>query len=68
MLLEDFMDSKLQNTNNYNPGIRCMVNTCEYYLPGDHCSAKLVEVQHRNAKSAKETDCTTFKPKIQSMT
>lgn len=45
-----------------NGGIKCMVNTCSYYMSGDHCSADKIEVQHRNAHTSQETDCATFMP------
>ncbi|HEX3027809.1 MAG TPA: DUF1540 domain-containing protein [Clostridia bacterium] len=45
-----------------NPGIKCIVNTCSYYISGDHCSAEKIEVQPRNAADSQETDCATFIP------
>lgn len=45
-----------------NPGIKCVVNTCSYYLSGDHCSAERIEVQPKNASNTQETDCATFIP------
>ena len=46
-----------------NSGIRCIVNTCNYYMSGDHCSAEKIEVQPKNASDSQETDCATFIPK-----
>jgi hypothetical protein len=46
-----------------NTGIKCVVNTCYYYMSGDHCSAQKIEVQPRNAADTQETDCATFAPK-----
>lgn len=43
-----------------NMGINCVVNTCEYYMNGDHCTAEKIEVKPRNANSATDTDCSTF--------
>lgn len=43
-----------------NPGIKCVVNTCHYYMNGDYCSAEKIEVQPRNASDTQETDCATF--------
>ncbi|AHF10773.1 MULTISPECIES: DUF1540 domain-containing protein [Dehalobacter] len=43
-----------------NTGIRCMVNTCYYYMNGDHCTAEKIEVQPRNAGNSEQTDCATF--------
>lgn len=46
----------------HNPGVKCVVNTCHYYIQGDHCSAQKIEVQSKDAKTSQETDCATFKP------
>lgn len=43
-----------------NQGIKCVVNTCHYYMSGDYCSAEKIEVQPRNAADSQETDCATF--------
>ncbi|MCX7921582.1 MAG: DUF1540 domain-containing protein [Clostridia bacterium] len=45
-----------------NPGIKCVVNTCYYYMQGDNCSAEKIEVQPKNAHDTQETDCATFIP------
>ena len=46
-------------------GVKCVVNTCEYYSSGDHCLASSIEVQPRNARDSQDTDCATFTPKDQ---
>lgn len=46
-----------------NQGIQCVVNTCEYYMNGDHCSAEKIQVEPRNADTSEKTDCSTFMPK-----
>ena len=46
-----------------NDGVRCIVNTCEYYMNGDHCAAEKISVEPRNAPHSDETDCSTFEPK-----
>lgn len=46
-----------------NEGIKCVVNTCDYYLSGDHCAAEKIQVEPRNARDSEETDCVTFTPK-----
>lgn len=43
-----------------NEGIKCIVNTCEYYMNGDHCSAQQIQVEPRNATDSEQTDCATF--------
>lgn len=45
-----------------NPGIKCVVNTCTYYLNGDRCAAERIEVQPKNASNSQDTDCATFIP------
>lgn len=45
-----------------NEGIKCVVNSCYYYMTGDKCAAEKIEVHPRNANSVEETDCATFKP------
>ncbi|MDF2684868.1 MAG: hypothetical protein K0S55_49 [Clostridia bacterium] len=47
-----------------NSGIKCVVNTCSYYMSGDYCSAEKIEVQHRDARNSKDTDCATFIPEV----
>ncbi|NLK73521.1 MAG: DUF1540 domain-containing protein [Clostridiales bacterium] len=48
-----------------NQGVKCVVNTCYYYMSGDHCSADKIEVQPKNASNTEETDCATFVPQGQ---
>jgi len=43
-----------------NEGVKCVVNTCEYYMNGDHCAAEKIQVEPRNATSSNQTDCSTF--------
>lgn len=45
-----------------NGGIKCVVNTCHYYMQGDYCTAEKIEVQPKNAVDSQETDCSTFIP------
>lgn len=51
-----------KKTNKPNPGINCSVNTCHYYLEGNHCGAEKIEIQPQNAANLEETDCATFTP------
>lgn len=53
---------KVNKMNHPNSGIRCVVNTCHYYMPGDHCAAEMIEVQPKNARDSQDTDCATFIP------
>ncbi|NLK87920.1 MAG: DUF1540 domain-containing protein [Clostridiaceae bacterium] len=46
--------------NHPNEGIICSVNTCYYYMQGDHCSASKIQVEPRNSVSSEQTDCATF--------
>ena len=43
-----------------NPGIKCIVNTCHYYMNGDFCCAERIEVEPKNASDYEQTDCATF--------
>lgn len=40
--------------------VKCVVNSCNYYENGDHCTADKIEIQPRNAASSQETDCATY--------
>lgn len=53
---------KATKMNQPNQGIRCVVNTCHYYMSGDHCTADKIEVQPKNASDSQTTDCATFTP------
>ena len=55
---------QVNKLNQPNPGIKCVVNSCYYYMPGDKCTAEKIEVQHKDAISNEETDCATFKAEI----
>ncbi|WP_265447761.1 DUF1540 domain-containing protein [Acetivibrio straminisolvens] len=56
---------KVQKMNRPNEGVKCVVNTCHYYMSGDYCAAEKIEVQPRNAADSQETDCATFVPNVQ---
>ncbi|SHH87506.1 MULTISPECIES: DUF1540 domain-containing protein [Sporanaerobacter] len=45
-------------------GVKCVVNTCQYHVSGDYCTASSIEIQPRNATSTDETDCATFSPNM----
>jgi len=51
---------RVNKMNQPNPGVKCVVNSCYYYMSGDKCSAEKIEVQPNNASSTQETDCATF--------
>lgn len=51
---------KVGKMNTPNKGIKCVVNSCHYYMQGDHCAAERIEVQSKNAENSEETDCATF--------
>lgn len=51
---------KANKMNTPNTGIKCEVNTCHYYMSGDHCTAEKIEVKPRNASNTEQTDCATF--------
>lgn len=52
----------VEKMNHPNEGVKCVVNTCSYYLSGDHCSAEIIEVRARDASTSNQTDCATFIP------
>jgi len=56
---------KAEKMSRPNEGVKCVVNTCHYYMSGDHCSASQIEVQPKNASDTQETDCATFIPEGQ---
>jgi len=56
---------KPEKMSSPNTGIKCVVNTCHYYMSGDHCSAQQIEVQPRDASNTEQTDCATFMPEGQ---
>lgn len=53
---------RVEKTNQPLPGVKCVVNTCHYYVSGDQCSAAKIEIQPRNAGTTEDTDCATFRP------
>lgn len=52
----------MQNNENITQGVKCVVNTCQYYKQGDLCTAGKIEITPKNASSSDETDCATFNP------
>ena len=56
---------KADKTSTPLDGVKCVVNTCEYHMNGDYCSASKIEIHPRNANTTEETDCTTFIPEQQ---
>lgn len=59
------MEGRVEKKNQPLAGVKCIVNTCHYYVQGDHCSASKIEIQPQNANSTQETDCATFVPEMQ---
>jgi hypothetical protein len=53
---------RVEKMDHPNQGIKCVVNTCYYYMSGDHCTASMIEVQPKNASDTEQTDCATFMP------
>lgn len=43
-------------------GVKCVVNSCQYYKNGDLCTAGKIEIKPKNASTSEETDCATFQP------
>jgi len=51
---------RVSKTNNPITRVKCVVNSCEYHISGDHCGAENIEVQPINASTSQQTDCATF--------
>jgi hypothetical protein len=51
---------KVNKMQSPNTGIQCAVNTCYYYMNGDHCTAEQIQVEPRDAVNSDQTDCMTF--------
>jgi hypothetical protein len=43
-----------------NPGVKCIVSTCEYWKTGDICIAGAIEITGRDAQECENTNCQTF--------
>lgn len=43
--------------------VRCHVEKCHYYAPGNKCTADMIEISPPHASTSEETDCATFMPK-----
>lgn len=43
--------------------VKCVVDSCTYWLSGNRCEASAIEIQPPNARNTQETDCATFAPK-----
>lgn len=54
------MKGRVEKNDAPLPGVKCVVNSCHYYMQGDYCSAQKIEIQPRDAASTEETDCATF--------
>ena len=52
----------MPNSEKITEGVKCVVNTCQYYKQGNLCTAGKIEILPKNATSVEETDCGTFKP------
>lgn len=56
------MLGRIEKENNPIGRVKCVVNTCQYYNEGNHCTAAHIEIQPRYAEDTEETDCATFIP------
>lgn len=45
------------------PSVTCTVNSCQYWVEGNRCSAEKIDVVGANADECQDTNCYTFKPK-----
>ncbi|AZR72152.1 hypothetical protein BBF96_01330 [Anoxybacter fermentans] len=48
----------------HSPKVKCVVNTCTHYVPGDLCGAANIDVIHEEegkmSKNSEQTQCKTF--------
>ena len=56
----EYMHGRVEKKGRHLPGVKCVVDTCQYHGEGDFCNAANIEIQPRNAKNTEETDCATF--------
>lgn len=52
----------MPNKDTITQGVKCVVNTCQYYKQGDQCTAGEIQITPKNANSSEETGCATFNP------
>lgn len=45
--------------------VKCKVNTCKFYGPGDYCEAKAIKIcaETKSCGCSADTNCKTFQPK-----
>jgi len=53
---------KVKKMNRPNEGIKCMVDTCKYYMNGDYCTAEKIEVTKKYDDGRQDADCATYTP------
>lgn len=50
-----------------NPNVKCIVNTCNHYVPGDRCIAENIDILNEEvnnmSQKAEQTMCKTFAQK-----
>jgi hypothetical protein len=50
--------------NNPNPEVKCIVNTCTHWIPGNKCSAANIDILNEEvgkmSKTREQTECKTF--------
>ncbi len=56
------MEKRVQKDTNPINRVKCVVDSCHYYEPGNHCTAEHIEIQPNGAMNTEETDCATFMP------
>jgi len=54
----------VEKSGRHLSGVKCVVNTCRYHVDTNHCSAREIEIQSPNARSTKDTDCSTFSQRV----
>lgn len=46
-----------------NEGVKCVVNSCEYYMNGDHCAAERIQVNPETLRTLTRQIVQPFAPK-----
>ena len=39
------MNGRVERKNEHLPGVKCVVDTCQYHAQGDYCNAAKIEIQ-----------------------
>lgn len=57
------MPGRVERVNSPINRVKCVVDSCQYYEPGNMCKAEYIEIQPPDAAETETTDCATFIPR-----